>query len=102
MSKPAAGTWLPGLETPAEQAPRYVQLYRRVQRAILEGGLPAGTRLPSTRTLAADLGVSRTTTELAFAQLHAEGYLERRVGDGSYVARLTAAGSHSCRRRRAP
>src|SRR5262249_41834082 len=90
MTKQCIGAWLPGLETPAGKAPRYVQLYRRIQGAILDGSLKPGTRLPSTRTLAADLGVSRTTTELAFAQLDAEGYLERRVGDGTYVAALAS------------
>jgi GntR family transcriptional regulator/MocR family aminotransferase len=48
--------------------------------------LPAGTRLPSTRALAAELGVSRTTVVTAFEALLAEGYLEGRVGSGTFVA----------------
>jgi GntR family transcriptional regulator/MocR family aminotransferase len=67
-------------------APYYRQLYHGVRRAILSGLLPAGTRLPSTRTLAAELGVSRTTALTAFAQLLAEGYLEGKVGSGTFVA----------------
>jgi GntR family transcriptional regulator/MocR family aminotransferase len=51
----------------------------------------AGTRLPSTRALASGIGVSRNTAEEAFARLAQEGYLERRVGDGTYVAQLERA-----------
>jgi GntR family transcriptional regulator/MocR family aminotransferase len=51
------------------------QIYTAVQRAILDGTLGPGTRLPSSRTLAEDLRVSRTTTLLAYEQLLAEGYL---------------------------
>jgi GntR family transcriptional regulator/MocR family aminotransferase len=53
--------------------------------------MPQGTRLPSTRTLASDLAVSRHTTEEAFAQLLGEGFIERRVGDGTYVATIERA-----------
>ncbi|HSF39843.1 MAG TPA: PLP-dependent aminotransferase family protein, partial [Thermoanaerobaculia bacterium] len=85
--KQSAGALLPNLEGPFESgSPLHLQIYRRIRGAVLGGMLPAGSRLPSTRTLAADLGVSRNTTEEAFSQLEAEGYLVRRVGDGSYVA----------------
>lgn len=57
-----------------------------LRTAIHGGTLSAGQRLPSTRILAADLGVSRVTTEAAYSQLEAEGYLQRRVGQGTYVA----------------
>ncbi len=63
------------------------QVYGAVRRAILEGTLAPGTRLPSSRTLAQDLGVSRTTTVLAFDQLLAEGYLAARRGSGTFVTR---------------
>ncbi|QIN85306.1 aminotransferase class I/II-fold pyridoxal phosphate-dependent enzyme [Rubrobacter tropicus] len=53
---------------------------------ILAGRLPARARLPSTRAVAAELGVSRTTVVAAFDQLLAEGYLEGRAGSGTYVA----------------
>lgn len=69
-------------------APLYRQLYGRLRASILAGQLEAGTRLPSTRVLASSLGVSRTTTALAYELLLLEGYLESRVGDGTRVARL--------------
>jgi GntR family transcriptional regulator/MocR family aminotransferase len=67
--------------------PLYKQLYARLRGAILEGQLERGARLPSTRALASELGVSRTTTALAYEQLLLEGYLESRVGQGTAVAR---------------
>ncbi|WP_391581040.1 MocR-like pyridoxine biosynthesis transcription factor PdxR [Serratia liquefaciens] len=57
-----------------------------LRRAIHHGALGPGQRLPSSRVLAEDLGVSRVTTEAAYAQLEAEGYLQRRVGQGTFVA----------------
>jgi GntR family transcriptional regulator/MocR family aminotransferase len=62
------------------------QIYDSVRRAILDGVLTPGARLPSSRALAADLRVSRTTTLLAFEQLMAEGYLSAAHGSGTYVA----------------
>src|ERR1700730_2447182 len=56
--------------------PLYRQLYKRLRDSILAGQLEAGTRLPSTRVLASSLGVSRTTTALAYELLLLEGYLE--------------------------
>ena len=69
-------------------APLYRQLYERLRAAILAGQLEAGARLPSTRVLASELGVSRNTTALAYELLLLEGYIESRVGDGTRVARL--------------
>src|ERR1044071_2840607 len=63
------------------------QLYNQLREAILSGRLSAGTRLPSTRELAYELGLARNTVLNAFDQLHAEGYLTRRVGDGTYVSK---------------
>src|SRR5947209_8611939 len=72
----------------------------RTLRAQLEGGLRdaarsgrlrAGTRLPATRELAADLGVSRRLVVDAYAQLLAEGYLTERRGAGTYVAEAASA-----------
>src|SRR5215204_414516 len=63
------------------------QLYNQLREAILAGRLAPGTRLPSTRELAGELSVARNTVLNAFDQLHAEGYLVRRVGDGTYVSR---------------
>lgn len=65
--------------------PLHRQLYDQLRETILTGRLSAGARLPSTRALARDLGVSRNTVTAAFDQLLAEGYLEGRVGAGSFV-----------------
>jgi GntR family transcriptional regulator / MocR family aminotransferase len=64
----------------------YRQLYDQLRDAILSGRLSPGTRLPSTREFADDLGIARNTVLNAFEQLYAESYLERRVGDGTYVS----------------
>src|SRR5262245_5530054 len=62
------------------------QIYGSIRRAILDGIVSPGARLPSSRALAGDLGVSRTTTLLAVQQLQAEGYLTARRGSGTSVA----------------
>ncbi|HEX9067471.1 MAG TPA: PLP-dependent aminotransferase family protein [Ktedonobacterales bacterium] len=68
--------------------PLYRQLYERLHDDILAGKLEPGARLPSTRTLASELGVSRNTTALAYQLLVLEGYIEGRVGDGTRVAHM--------------
>ncbi|MEO8612548.1 MAG: PLP-dependent aminotransferase family protein [Chloroflexota bacterium] len=65
--------------------PIYQQLYDYVRAAILSGQLQMGTQLPSTRTLADELGVSRNTILSAYDQLFAEGYLESVGGKGTFV-----------------
>lgn len=71
---------------PRKPESRYAQLYGALRNAILNGRITSGTRLPSTRDLAKTLSVSRNTVTAAFEQLVAEGYLESRVGDGTYVS----------------
>src|SRR5262245_29104074 len=71
---------------PRSSAPLHGPLYDGIRGAILRGALPPGMRLPATRTLAADLGVSRNTVMTAFEQLLAEGYVEGRHGSGTYVS----------------
>lgn len=66
--------------------PLHRQVYDRVQQTIREGHLRGGDRLPSTRALSAELGVSRNTVMAAFEQLIAEGYLEGQAGSGTFVA----------------
>jgi GntR family transcriptional regulator / MocR family aminotransferase len=63
------------------------QIYDAYRRAILEGSLRAGQRLPSTRVLASELGISRVPVLSAYAQLIAEGFFESRVGAGTVVSR---------------
>ena len=62
------------------------RIYRTCLDAILAGTLPPGARIPSARRLALDWGVARNTVDDAFAELQAEGWIERRVGDGTRVA----------------
>ena len=71
---------------PAQPTPLYRQLYAALRRSILEGGLGPGTRLPSTRVIAFELGISRNTVVLAFDQLMAEGYLTGAPRSGTRVA----------------
>ena len=93
---------------PASGEPLFRQVYAGVRSAVLAGQLAAGVRLPPTRDLARELGVSRNTVLLAFRQLMAEGYLEGRVGAGTYVsaappdAMLRAERARSRRKRPAP
>jgi GntR family transcriptional regulator / MocR family aminotransferase len=68
--------------------PLHRQLYDGLRGAVLSGRLAPGARLPSTRTLASELRVSRNTAMNAYLQLLAEGYLEGRVGSGTFVARV--------------
>ena len=63
------------------------QIYFCIRKSIVEGLIPADGRLPSTRALAVELGVSRTTVLLAFEQLKAEGYIVPRPGSGIYIAK---------------
>jgi GntR family transcriptional regulator / MocR family aminotransferase len=70
---------------------RRAQLEDRLRQLVREGTLSAGSRLPASRVLAGDLGVSRRLVVDAYAQLTAEGYLVARQGAGTYVA-ATAAG----------
>ncbi len=66
--------------------PLFRQVYLGLRQAILSGTFPAGGRLPSTRDLAEQLGISRTVTLLAFDQLLAEGFVTGRGGSGTYVS----------------
>lgn len=67
------------------EVPLHRQIYLQVRTHVLTGALPGGARLPSTRTLTAELGVSRITIVNAFEELCAEGFLRARAGDGTYV-----------------
>ena len=66
--------------------PLYARVQRAIRQLILDGALDAGRPLPATRALAKSLGVSRDTVESAYSQLHTEGFIERRVGSGSFVS----------------
>ncbi|WP_053148954.1 PLP-dependent aminotransferase family protein [Pseudomonas sp. Pf153] len=66
------------------------QLYQALRSRVLDGRLASGTRLPASRDLAAALSISRNSVVRAYDQLYAEGFIEGRVGDGTYVATLSS------------
>jgi GntR family transcriptional regulator/MocR family aminotransferase len=78
------------------------QLADQVRDRVTGGLLAPGIRLPSSRALAADLGVSRSVTAQAYEQLVAEGWLEGRHGSGTYVAPVVQHARKTRRRRPAP
>jgi DNA-binding transcriptional MocR family regulator len=67
------------------ELPLYVQIKDRLQERIEQGLLLPGTKLPPTRSLAGELGVSRVTVVNAYAELEAEGWVEAHVGRGTFV-----------------
>lgn len=69
-----------------QDVPLYLQIEEALRRAILTGVFVDGDKLPSTRTLAAELAVSRLTVDNAYAELAAKGFLHQRRGSGAYVA----------------
>lgn len=66
----------------------YRWLYASLRAVILEGRLSQGARLPATRELASQYGLSRGTIINAFEQLKSEGYVEGSVGSGTYVSQI--------------
>ncbi|MGC1752192.1 MAG: winged helix-turn-helix domain-containing protein, partial [Trebonia sp.] len=82
---------LPIVVDRADGDPLTAQVSTQVRSAVTDGVLHAGDRLPSTRDLAATLGVSRTVVTTAYASLFAEGWLEGRHGSGTYVADVAPA-----------
>src|SRR6266436_3973875 len=66
--------------------PLHRQLYRQIRDELVSGTFSNGaSRLPSSRVLAADLGISRFTVNLALSRLHAEGYLRAKIGSGTFL-----------------
>src|SRR6195952_5558501 len=70
----------------ASDAPLFRQLYLQIRSAILSRALRPGSKLPSTRALAAQLKISRTAVVSAYEQLLAEGYTMGRKGAGTYIS----------------
>jgi len=68
--------------------PHYAQLTRAIKASVLNGRLATGSRLPPTRALAQELGLSRTTVLTAYEQLRADGFIRCRVGSGCCVSTL--------------
>lgn len=82
--------------------PLHRQLYEALRRALLDGKLAPGDRLPSSRELAQDLRLSRNTVVAAISQLTVEGYLRSRVGSGTYVHENLSRASRSVMMGRSP
>ena len=90
LGRTRAPAFLPADIAPEPHGGLYQTLYKRLRGFILDGVWPPGTRLPSSRTLAADLKVSRNTAILAVEQLIADGWAEARSRSGVYVAAAPA------------
>jgi GntR family transcriptional regulator/MocR family aminotransferase len=73
------------------------ELVQALHESIRSGRLPAGTRLPSSRSLAKDLGIARNTVADAYGQLVAEGWLTARQGSGTLVAERVLPAEHPAR-----
>ncbi|MDH3743287.1 MAG: PLP-dependent aminotransferase family protein, partial [Hyphomicrobiales bacterium] len=87
MSKPPGGALLAGFTIErGSPVPIYRQLDASFRRVILDGTLAPGQKLPSTRELAQELGVSRITVKSVYEQLVAEGYAQAKTGAGTFVA----------------
>jgi len=71
---------------PGSGLPFYRQLIDQIAAHIRSGRLPAGTRLPSVRDLARDVLVSLITVRRAYSELERSGLIERRQGQGTFVA----------------
>lgn len=82
------------LETDGNEG-RRAGLERALRDAVRGGRLAPGTRLPHTRRLATEVGISRNTVKAAYDQLVAEGYLTARQGSGTRVAALPSAAAEA-------
>lgn len=71
------------------QKPMYIQIYEYIRQDILDAHLCAGEKLPSARSLAANLQVSRSTVDTAYEQLVAEGYVEAKEKRGYFINSIT-------------
>jgi GntR family transcriptional regulator/MocR family aminotransferase len=88
-AKPMSASYFPPIPVDADgELPLYRQIYQWFRGAILSGQLRPGQAVPSTRSLASHLGISRAPVLVAFELLHAEGYLEGQTGA---MTRVTSA-----------
>ncbi len=72
----------------SKNIPLYQQIYQYIKQEVLTHRLKAGSRLPSKRALAAQLGISTITVENAYGQLMSEGYIYAKLKSGYYVSAL--------------
>jgi len=92
--------WLNTQLDRARDEPMYRQVLELMQQAILTGRLASGTKLPSSRTLALDLGIARNTVLHVYDQLTAEGYVTSTTGSGTYVADTAPDDAAASRKKR--
>lgn len=78
------------LPTESGKTTLYMEIYRQLRAQITSGALAAGTKLPSKRALASQLGVSVNTVDGAYGQLQSEGYVESKPKSGYYVCKIDA------------
>jgi DNA-binding transcriptional regulator YhcF (GntR family) len=76
-------------------APPFEQLRTQVLAGIADGSLPAGTRLPTVRALADELGLAVNTVARSYRELEAAGAIETRGRSGSFIALSTDAATHA-------
>ena len=87
MPRSPGGALLSGFSIERDSGvPIYRQLDASLRRLILQGSLTPGQKLPSTRELSRELGVSRITVKSVYEQLVAEGYAQAKTGAGTFVA----------------
>jgi len=89
MKTTALSDWLQQRLARDSAEPVYRQLQRLLRQAVISGELPARTRLPSSRLLAAELGIARNTVIEVYAQLAVEGCVQSQRGSGTVVADLS-------------
>ncbi len=90
MTSIALSDWLQARLNRQSAVPLYRQLQEALLEAVLEGELPPGRKLPSSRLLAGELGLARNTVIEVYEALSAQGCLETRHGSGTYVADLAS------------
>jgi GntR family transcriptional regulator / MocR family aminotransferase len=100
LKRVAATFILPIVIDRRDAPPMHRQICEWFESAIAEGRIRSGGRVPSSRGLAAELGVSRGAVVSAYEQLHAEGYFETSVGAGTRVARSIPIEHPTIRRKR--
>ncbi|MBI5087352.1 MAG: GntR family transcriptional regulator [Actinobacteria bacterium] len=79
---------------PSRALPVYEQVREQIRRMVAAGTLPSGTRLPTIRQLAADLGLAKGTIERAYELLEHDAVIERHGRNGSFVSDVTPSTEH--------
>lgn len=82
---------------PSRALPVYEQVREQIRRMVAAGTLTPGTRLPTIRQLAADLGLAKGTIERAYELLEGDAVVERHGRSGTYVADVTVSTSNEVR-----